>query len=471
MFPKQQKFLVLGLSRSGTAATEFLLEKGGKVYLYDDVTSAGLEKTIERLESLGGLRVKKEELSKMPEICDVLVLSPGIPIDHPIAISFRRAGKSIVGESELAVRYMRCLIVAVTGTNGKTTTVSMIEKIFTDNRQRAEACGNVGSPMIKRVDLGSEDIAVAEISSFQLETLNSLCPHVAVVLNITQDHLNRHYNMENYIFLKKKLLKNSTESEVVVLNYDDPIVKEFSENTRAKIVWFSLKGKVDGAYLNDGVLYYKEEKIMEVSDLPLAGEHNVQNALAAISVAKIMGVESEKIVNSLMTFKGVKHRIEKVAEIDGITYINDSKATNVDATLKAVACMKEETVLLLGGKDKGYDYTALFSALRNLKIAQAILYGENRLKLLDGAIKTGYRKVTLCDKFSIAVQLARLTAKSGQTVLLSPASASFDEFTGYEERGDKFVELVRSFEEKAKSGKENFELDDNAFIADEGEVE
>lgn len=467
MFPKQQSFLVLGLSRSGTAVAEFLLSKGGKVYLYDDVVSSGLEKTIAGLESLGGVRVKKEDLLKMQESCDALVLSPGIPIDHPVAVSFRRAGKGIVGESELAARYMRCLTVAVTGTNGKTTTVSMLEKIFTDNGQRAEACGNVGSPMIKHIELGADDIAVAEISSFQLETLNSFCPHVAVVLNLTEDHLNRHYNMENYIFLKKKILKNCTETEIAVLNYDDPIVKGFAENTRAKIVWFSLKNKVDGAYLNNGELYFKDEKITNVADLSLVGEHNVQNALASIAVAKVLGVSTEVIAKSLSSFKGVKHRIETVAEVDGITYIDDSKATNVDATVKAVACMKGETVLLLGGKDKGYDYSALFSAIKNLPITQAILYGENRLKLLDGAIKTGYRKITLCDRFSVAVQLARLTAKHGQTVLLSPASASFDEFSGYEERGDRFVELVRSFEERFRKG----ELGKTEIFDGEGEVE
>lgn len=467
MFPKQQSFLVLGLSRSGTAVAEFLLSKGGKVYLYDDVVSSGLEKTIAGLESLGGVRVKKEDLLKMQESCDALVLSPGIPIDHPVAVSFRRAGKGIVGESELAARYMRCLTVAVTGTNGKTTTVSMLEKIFTDNGQRAEACGNVGSPMIKHIELGADDIAVAEISSFQLETLNSFCPHVAVVLNLTEDHLNRHYNMENYIFLKKKILKNCTETEIAVLNYDDPIVKGFAENTRAKIVWFSLKNKVDGAYLNNGELYFKDEKITNVADLSLVGEHNVQNALASIAVAKVLGVSTEVIAKSLSSFKGVKHRIETVAEVDGITYIDDSKATNVDATVKAVACMKGETVLLLGGKDKGYDYSALFSAIKNLPITQAILYGENRLKLLDGAIKTGYRKITLCDRFSVAVQLARLTAKHGQTVLLSPASASFDEFSGYEERGDRFVEMVRSFEERFRKG----ELGKTEIFDGEGEVE
>lgn len=450
MYPTQQTFFVLGLSRSGMAAAEFLLERGAKVYLYDDVASEVLEKNIEALEKLGGVRAKKDELSKMQEYCDALVLSPGIPIDHPIAIAFRRSGKGILGETELAARCMRCPIVAVTGTNGKTTTVSMLEKIFKDAGKKAEACGNVGSPMIKHTHLTADDVAVAEISSFQLETLNSLCPHVAVVLNLTEDHLNRHYNMENYIFLKKKILKNSTETEFAVLNYDDETVKNFGENTRAKAVYFSMRGKVNGAYLENGGLYYCGEKVMNAADLLLAGNHNVQNALAAIAAAKIMGVSTEIIARALSSFKGIKHRIEKVGVVDGVQYIDDSKATNVDATVKAIGAIKGETVLLLGGKDKGYNYDKLFSALRASTITQAVLYGENRLKLLDSAMKTGYKNVTLCESFFVAVHLARLTAKEGQTVLLSPASASFDEFAGYEERGEKFVEIVESFKQKSE---------------------
>lgn len=460
MYPAQQSFFVLGLSRSGRAAAEFLLEQGGKVYLYDDVTSELLERNFTELEKLGGVRVKKEELQKVQEYCDALVLSPGIPIDHPVAIAFRKAGKGILGETELAARYMRCRIVAVTGTNGKTTTVSMIEKIFTGDGKRAEACGNVGSPMIQHVGLGSEDIAVAEISSFQLETLNSLRPHVAVVLNVTEDHLNRHYNMDNYIFLKRKILKNSTETEYAVLNYDDETVRSFGENTRAKRIYFSLRTKVDGAYLENGELYFKGEKIMRASELALAGGHNVQNALAAICVAKIMGVRVEKIAEALASFKGIKHRIEKVETIDGVTYVNDSKATNADATVKAISCMREETVLLLGGKDKGYNYDNLFAELKTSSVVQTVLYGENRLKLLEAAMRVGYKNVTLCESFFVAVQLAKLTAKKGQTVLLSPASASFDEFAGYEERGERFVAIVQSFKDVAETRIGTDDIDD-----------
>lgn len=466
MYPIQQTFFVLGLSRSGVAVTEFLLKEGAKVYIYDDVESEQLKKTISELETLGGIVAKKEELSKMQEYCDALVLSPGIPIDHPIAIAFRRARKGILGETELAVRRMRCPIVAVTGTNGKTTTVSMLEKIFTASGKRAESCGNVGSPMIKHVELTSNDLAIAEISSFQLETLNSICPHVAIVLNLTEDHLNRHYNMDNYIFLKKKLLKNSTETEFAVLNYDDPTVKSFEDSTRAKIIYFSMKERVNGAYLEKGELYFKGEKILSADELPLAGAHNVQNALASIATAKLMGVSTETIATSLREFQGIKHRIEKVDEVDGVTFIDDSKATNVDATLKAIGCLKTDTVLLLGGKDKGYNYDKLFTAMKESLVTQAVLYGENRLKLLDSAIKSGYKNVTLCEKFYVAVHLAKLTAKAGQTVLLSPASASFDEFTGYEERGEKFVSIIQSFKKSNQGNREAVVNDQNGSNGD-----
>ena len=366
-------------------------------------------------------------------------------------MAFKRSGKAVVGETELAARYMRCPVVAVTGTNGKTTTVSMLEKILSEGGYKAQACGNIGSPMVKYAELKEDEVAVAEISSFQLETLNSLCPHVGVVLNVTEDHLNRHYNMENYIFLKSKLLKNSTESEYAVLNFDDGIVRGFAEKTKARILYFSVRERVYGAYLENGSLYFCGEKIMSASDLLTDGLHNVQNALAAIAAAKIMGIASENIARSLSSFKGIRHRIEPVGEADGVKYVDDSKGTNVDATIKAVGCMKEETVLLLGGKDKGYDYDKLFVKLRSSSVVHAVLYGENRFRLFESALRCGFDRMTLCVGFEFAVRLARMIAERGQTVLLSPASASFDEFASYEERGDRFVAIVRSFEEEGRA--------------------
>ena len=252
-------------------------------------------------------------------------------------------------------------------------------------------------------------------------------------------------------FLKAKLLKNSTDTEYVVLNYDDPIVRGFAEKTKAQVLYFSVKERVVGAYYEDGALCFGKEKILSVSDLPIGGLHNVQNALAVIVAAKIMGVKNEDIVSALTDFKGIKHRVEMVATVDGVAYINDSKGTNVDATLKAIDAMKAETVLLLGGKDKGYNYEKLFASLSGGKVVHAVLYGENRFSLLKAARACDYHAVTLCDGFDFAVRIAALKAKAGQNVLLSPASASFDEFANYEERGEAFVAIVQSLTKEQQS--------------------
>ncbi|MGN0822703.1 MAG: UDP-N-acetylmuramoyl-L-alanine--D-glutamate ligase [Candidatus Gallimonas sp.] len=443
MLYSKQTFLVAGLSRSGVSAAEFLLRRGAKVLIYDDVEEGAVRESTALLKSEGAVPVGKDELSLRTEECDVLVLSPGIPVDHPLPVSFRRAGKRVIGEAELGALALRCPVVAVTGTNGKTTTVSMLDAIFRAEGKRSVACGNVGKPITSCAEsLGEDGIAVAEISSFQLETLYSLRPHVAVVLNVTEDHLNRHYNMENYVYLKSRLLKNSAESEYAVLNYDDPVVRGFAEKTKAKTVWFSLRERVDGGYLSDGSLCFRGEKILSESELPLQGAHNTANALAAICAAKLMGTESRVVRGALAQFRGVAHRLQKICVRDGVTFIDDSKATNVDSTIKAIGSVKGETVLLLGGKDKGYAYEPLFDAIKTSSVVHTVLYGENAFRILNAALKKGFTAVTLCRPFETAVRVARMIAREGQNVLLSPASASFDAFRNFEERGDRFAEIV-----------------------------
>ena len=237
MYPKNQVFFVLGLSRSGKSVAEYLLKRGATVYLYDDIVCDRVEQLAKALQEKGAKRLQKEELATAPEFCDALVLSPGIPIDHPLAVAFKRKGKAVLGETEIAARDMRATTVAVTGTNGKTTTVSMLTQTLEKGGLKVNACGNIGLPMVDFCGMDLDAVAVAEISSFQLETLNSLRPHIAVVLNVTEDHLNRHYTMENYVFLKAKLLKNLTEMEYAVLNYDDLTVRDFAEKTKAKILY------------------------------------------------------------------------------------------------------------------------------------------------------------------------------------------------------------------------------------------
>ena len=451
MYLKQQIFFVLGLSRSGKAAAEFLLTRGATVYVYDDLTNERIEQTIKDLQQKGAKRIRREDLPTMSEICDALVISPGIPVDHPLALAFKRVGRAVIGETELAARYIKSNLIAVTGTNGKTTTVSMLAEVLQKGGLSAYACGNIGAPLIEFSTLPETSVAVAEISSFQLETLNSLRPHVALVLNITEDHLNRHYNMENYVFLKAKLLKNLSAAEYAVLNYDDEIVRSFAEKTKAQVLYFSVRERVKGAFYEQGNLYFGKEKIMSAGELPSEGLHNVQNALAVIAAAKIMGVKTADIVDALTNFKGIKHRIELVREVNGVQYVNDSKGTNVDATLKAIATMKRETVLLLGGQNKGYDYGKLFAGLQTSKVVHTVLYGENRFALLKSARAYDFNALTVCEDFDFAVRVAAMLVKKGQAVLLSPASASFDAFAGYEERGDRFVEIVNSFEEEREN--------------------
>lgn len=450
MYPRLQSFLVLGLSKSGAAAAEFLLKKGAKIYVYDDLDGGGVQKARSSLAEKGAIAVKREELYALTEKCDALVLSPGIAIDHPIAVAFKRNKKAVIGESEIAARYLQSTVIAVTGTNGKTTSVSMLTALLCEGGYKATACGNIGYPMILCANEGAEHVAVAEISSFQLETLNSLLPHIAVVLNLTEDHLNRHYNMENYAYLKSRLLKNMRESEYAVLNYDDTIVKEFAEKTKAKVVWFSRKEKVDGAYSEDNYLCFRGERVAFEGDLALKEPHNVENALAVVACAKLMGLDNETIARSLSSFKGVPHRIQSVGEANGAEYVDDSKSTNVDSAIKAAESMQKDTLLLLGGKDKGYDYTALFQALKGTKVRWCVLYGENGVKIMQGAMKADYKRFTLTQNFDQALSIARTFAKKGECVLLSPASASFDEFSSYEERGEYFVERVRAWQKEER---------------------
>lgn len=452
MYYPTQTFLVAGLSRSGIAAAEYLVSEGATVFLYDDVDDEGVRMATENLSARGCVRLTKEEVRARADACDVLVLSPGIPVDHPLPVFFRKAGKAIVGEAELGARALRAASVGVTGTNGKTTTVYLLEHMFRTAGKRALACGNTGTPITACLnELGKDDVAIAEISSFQLETLSSFRPHVAVVLNLAEDHLNRHYTMENYIFLKLRLLKNSAESEYAVLNYDDPIVRSFSEKTKAKTVWFSLEERVEGAYLREDSLYFGEERLCAASEIALEGKHNLANALAAVCAAKLMGVRSEAVVDALKSFQGVRHRIRKIGEVGGVTFIDDSKATNVDATLKAIASVKGESVLLLGGKDKGYSYEPVFRAIGSSGIVHVVIYGENAFRVLNAAVGCGFTRLTLCRPFDMAVRIAYMMASPGQNVLLSPASASFDEFRSYEARGERFAELMRLFMEERKA--------------------
>lgn len=439
---KTQKFLILGVSKSGRAVGEYILRRGGKCYIYEELKSEKIDFAIKELTALGAIFVEPSETEKVLSVVDAVVISPGIPINHEVAVKAKKAGKRIVGELEFGFLQFTPVTVAVTGTNGKTTTVSLIQAVLSENGTGNKTVGNVGVPLTAELDsVSPDDVLVTEVSSFQLETVNAFCPHIACVLNISPDHLERHYNMENYIFLKRRVLKNQTQSEYSVLNYDDETVRSFAQNC-GNVVWVSLNEKVNGAYRNGSKLYYNDEFVMEESDLTLFGEHNVANALFAIAVCRLLGVDCGVISRALSKFKGVKHRIELIAEKKGKKYYNDSKSTNTASTITAIAAMKSETVLILGGSEKGESYANLFDKIKTSPIKQVILTGASRYNMLDDAVKCGYSDITLTSDFFTAVRIADMFAVEGDNVLLSPACASFDKFSNYEERGEAFIKAV-----------------------------
>lgn len=445
MYYKLMSFLVMGLKKSGVAVTKLLLSKQAEVYVYDDSDTEIVIKNREELASLGAKIV--ENVDEIVDKCDVLVLSPAVPIDNPIAIKFKESGKRILGELELASYFITSPVIGVTGTNGKTSVCSIISHVLSENNIKNVLVGNVGTPLSSKISEITEDtICVTETSSYQLETVSRFHCDIACVLNITPDHLNRHYAFENYVYVKSKILLNLLESEYAVLNYDDEVVKNLENKTRANVVWFSTKQKVEGAYLSGGSLYYDDEEIICENQLNISGEHVVSDVLAAICVLKLSGVTSQEIHNGLKTFKGVKHRIEFVCEKDGVSFYNDSKATNVDATVKAIKTMTKPTVLILGGFDKGLDYGELMKEIKNDKnVKKVVLTGASSKRMFEYAIKEGVGEISVIKDFALAVRVSYRLAQSGWNVLLSPATSSFDEFSGFEERGEKFIEIATSF--------------------------
>ena len=445
MYIKNTTFLVLGMQKSGISATNFLLSMGGKVFIYDDGVSESVKKNIKEAQEKGA-KICADPLIILDSV-DVLVLSPAVPVDHKVAIRARELNKRIIGEFELASNYTTNLVVAITGTNGKTTTCSLVDYALNKAEIKSTLVGNVGVPFTSKVGgANKKDIFVAEISSFQLETINRFSPHIACVLNVTPDHLNRHYNMENYAYLKSKLLLNLRESEFAVLNYDDNIVKQFSEKTRAKVVWFSTCEKVDGAYVEDDFIYFKGEIICAVKDIRIIGAHNVQNALASVCILKLLGLSNNAILEGLKTFTGVKHRVQKIRTLNGVTYFNDSKSTNAESCKRAVESLTSPTILIMGGYDKGLNYEDLMNTIkRNSNVKKIIFTGQSSKNMYAYAVNSGIEDVSIVKDFTLAVNLASSMAKDGYNVLLSPATSSFDEFGSFEERGDKFIEIVENF--------------------------
>ena len=443
MYVKTQKFLILGASKSGYAVAKYLVEHGADCKIYEELKTPKVEKALERIKELGLTNLTREQaLNALKEI-DVLVISPGVPINHELAVKAKQLNKRIMGELEFAYSTFIPPIVAVTGTNGKTTTVTLIDAILERAEKLRQLVGNVGIPMTERLfETTNDTVLVTEVSSFQLESVNSFCPHVSCVLNISPDHLERHYGMENYVFLKKRIFKNQRESEYTILNFDDQTVKNFYPEVKSKVVWISVKGKVEGAYRREGKLYFYDEYVMEESALRLQGEHNVYNALFAIASAKLLGISNEYVVGALKDFKGVKHRIQFITEKNGVEYYNDSKATNTASTIGAIETMKRPTVLILGGSEKGESYGELFDKIKLSMVKHVVITGASKYNMLSVAAEKNYTDVTLTDSFDFAIKIASLIAQNGDAVLFSPACASFDKFGSFEERGEAFIKAV-----------------------------
>lgn len=447
---KGRKVLVFGAGISGIGAARLLEANGADVILYDGNEKLDPASLKEQLGEKSGAAVLT---GKLPQetitSLDMAVLSPGVPTDLPVVLAMKEAGVQVIGEIELAYQFGKGDVLAITGTNGKTTTTSLLGQIMKQAREEVYVVGNIGNPYTAVAGQMTEQaVTVAEISSFQLETIREFRPKVSAILNITPDHLNRHHTMEAYIEAKENIAVNQTEDDFCILNYEDRLLREFGENLRAKVLYFSSQRKLEeGIFLEDGEIVLclngQKETICHVDELQILGTHNHENVMAAAAMAYVYGVPAQTIRKSVLSFDGVEHRIEYVAEKNGVAYYNDSKGTNPDAAIKGIRAMKRPTVLIGGGYDKDSEYTEWIESFDG-KVKKLILLGQTREKIARDAKKCGFTDYVFADSFEEAVHMAVKEAVSGDAVLLSPACASWDMFPSYEVRGDKFKEIVNS---------------------------
>jgi UDP-N-acetylmuramoylalanine--D-glutamate ligase len=444
---KGKKVLVVGLGKSGLAAALFLRRRGAQVTVSDLRSAQALSKEIPSLLEAGilveagghGLLTFRRQ--------DLIVVSPGVPLSTPELLLVRHLGLPIIGELELAARFLQGNVLAITGSNGKTTTTTLCGEIFVAGGFETQVAGNIGLPVIEVVDQSKPGSwTVLEVSSFQLETTQSFHPRIAVILNITPDHLDRHGTFENYRAMKEKIFANQTAEDFLILNGDDPVTQQAASRTRAQVFWFSRSKIVRrGAFVMNGIVMFrageqaKAMPVIPVADIPLKGEHNVENVLAAVCAACVANIAAEAIARSVASFHAVEHRLEFVTSIHGVDYYNDSKATNVDATAKAIASFPGSIHLILGGKDKDSDYTQLHALLRE-RVKTVYTIGSAAEKI-ESQI-AGVTKVIRAGTLEAAVDQAGTQAEAGDVVLLAPACSSFDQFENYEQRGRVFKKAV-----------------------------
>lgn len=447
--------LIIGAARSGVASAEYLLSIGKQIVISDMNT-----KLAEDVETQLGHASVSYVWGKQPDVAalqpELIVMSPGVPLSIPPVVKARELGIPVISEPELAFRYSDVSFVAITGTNGKTTTTTLTAFLLEKEGRKVVAGGNIGLPLISQCpQMSANDIVVAEMSSFQLESVDSFCPKVAVVMNLTPDHLDRHKTMEAYAAAKANIFKNQGPEEYLLLNKDDAIVAAMAAGAKSHVYYFSQQEILDeGIWLEDGNLVYRLDKngapqvLIPAAEIGIVGSHNWQNAMAASLAALLMGQQPEIIAERLRAFKGVAHRMEPVATIDGVLYVNDSKGTNPDSTEKALGSYgKRPIVLIAGGRNKGSDMAVLVPLMR-AHCRGVVLVGEATGDFIDAFERTGYTDYVCADSFEDAVAKAREMAQSGDVVLLSPACASWDMFDNFEQRGDLFKELVKDYAEK-----------------------
>ncbi|MBE5973879.1 MAG: UDP-N-acetylmuramoyl-L-alanine--D-glutamate ligase [Paenibacillaceae bacterium] len=445
-----QKILVAGSGKSGIAASRMILKTGDEAVLYDSNDALKKDELLSQFGETDKISVilgelKKEDLKDI-SIC---VISPGIGLDAPFVSVLKEENIPVWSEIQLAYHHAKGKLAAITGTNGKTTTTALTGEIMKAYYEHVYVVGNIGIPYTQEALKTTEDsVTVAEVSSFQLETITDFHPDVSAILNITPDHLNRHKTMECYIKVKESITVNQTEKDCCVLNYDDLVLREFGESMKPRPIYFSSRNSLDEGYCIDGDVIIRNhrgnrEEIVNINELNLLGRHNHENVMAAIAIASELNVPMEVIKKAVCEFQAVEHRIEFVAEKAGVKYYNDSKGTNPDAAIQAVKAMPGPTILIAGGYDKNSEYDEWIESF-NGKVKHMVLLGQTREKIAECAAKHGFTNVMYAEDMQEAVKVCASYANKGDYVLLSPACASWGMFRCYEERGEIFKECVRS---------------------------
>ncbi len=445
--------LVVGMARSGIASAKLLHAQGYNVIANDK--REHVEGMSEALASITYLDALGRDPSAYFENVELIVLSPGVSIELPFVAKARKLGMEVIGEIELGYRYSKGDFLCITGTNGKTTCTALTGEICKRSGRRTWVLGNIGTPISQcALETNECDIIVAETAALQLEGNVHFHAKAAAVSNITEDHLDRFFTMENYIAAKCKIFENQTSQDVAVLNYDDPIVRDMAYRTKARVLYFSRKQEVpEGVFYREPNLIYRldgcEKKLCTANEIRIPGLHNLENAMLCSAIGLSQGVPQPAVRSALMEFPGVEHRIEFVCEKNGIRYINDSKGTNPDSTIKAIDAMQRPTVLILGGYDKHNEFDLLFSKIKGSVVHSVVLLGQTAPKLFLAAKRAGFTSVKVCESkgFEDAIGMARDIAHFGDTVLLSPACASWDMFKNFEERGEVFKRIVCAYEE------------------------